>query len=314
MRQRTELEELMVRFLLGELSEQERSRIEERFLSDNVFFEQLLAVEQALIDDHVQGRLSPVENDRLEAMIGSSRVQASELESARSLIDQVLQSNPLPTLRPSRRRSLFSYLYSGPHARQFAVAGLILTAAVAGCLLMWSLHLQNQLRQVEESRRSAESERDQLLREREEEARRNDELGRLLASRGDELERIERELAELQAGSKSEIGISLESDSMSRGGGELKSVRLYPAARRINFRLTVAPVARLQAYDATIRSFDGRKIGNGEVFRARPSGAAIMLAVPATLFVSDDYIITLKGRSDAGESVDLGDFPFRVKR
>ena len=306
----------MVRFLLGELSEEETSRVEERFLGDNLFFEQLLAVEQALIDDHVQGRLSPRENTLFEQMILSSAAQANELEAARSLIDQVIKSKPPPEPRASWWRNPFRALHPVDYTKQLSMAGLLLTALFAGSMTIWTLHLQSRLRQVEAARLSSEARRDELSGEVERQAGRSDELSRQLAAEREERNRIEQALAELQqANSKPEISISLDSNSTSRGGGELKSVGLYPLTRRLTFHLDVEGIDRFQSYGATIRSFEGRQIRNGEIFLARRSGVrSIVLTLPASLFDKDDYILTVKGNQKEGESVDLGDFAFRVRK
>lgn len=47
-------EQSITRFLLGELPEDERQNIEERFFADNSFYEQVLAVQEELADDYVR--------------------------------------------------------------------------------------------------------------------------------------------------------------------------------------------------------------------------------------------------------------------
>ena len=48
-------EERIVQYLLGELSEQERTELEDRAFEDRKVLEEILAVEQDLIDDYVSG-------------------------------------------------------------------------------------------------------------------------------------------------------------------------------------------------------------------------------------------------------------------
>jgi Tfp pilus assembly protein PilN len=54
------------RYLLGELSDEEQSREEERFLTDRDYFERLLLVEDDLMDEYVSGMLSHEERERVE--------------------------------------------------------------------------------------------------------------------------------------------------------------------------------------------------------------------------------------------------------
>ena len=47
------------RYLLGEMSESERSAFEEKYFADARVFEQVLQTEQELVDSYARGQLSP---------------------------------------------------------------------------------------------------------------------------------------------------------------------------------------------------------------------------------------------------------------
>src|SRR5712691_6045547 len=64
MKNRTREEELMVEYLLGGLSEEEQVEIEQRFLKDPAYFEQLQALEAELNDDYVRGELGARDQER----------------------------------------------------------------------------------------------------------------------------------------------------------------------------------------------------------------------------------------------------------
>src|SRR5262245_14345184 len=66
MDERTETERQLMRYLLGELSEEEKTRLEERFFAEDDYFAELLAVEDDLIDEYVQDALSPRERALFE--------------------------------------------------------------------------------------------------------------------------------------------------------------------------------------------------------------------------------------------------------
>lgn len=89
----------MVRYLLGELTEEERITIEERFFTDYSYFEELLSVEGALFDDYLAGELSDREVERIRKNLLASRFQVQELETTRDLIETARQ---LP-LRPEEQ-------------------------------------------------------------------------------------------------------------------------------------------------------------------------------------------------------------------
>jgi hypothetical protein len=59
-------EGLIRRYLLGLLEQQEQRQLEERLLSDNDYFEELLITEDELIDDYLEGALPEREREKFE--------------------------------------------------------------------------------------------------------------------------------------------------------------------------------------------------------------------------------------------------------
>jgi hypothetical protein len=96
---KTKHEELMARYLLGELAEEERITIEERFFTDYDYFEELLSVEGTLLDDYLAGKLSDSQVERIRGNLLASRFQLQELELNRDVIETARQ---LP-LRPEEK-------------------------------------------------------------------------------------------------------------------------------------------------------------------------------------------------------------------
>jgi hypothetical protein len=76
----------MVRYLFGELSEEKHTKVEKRFLTDNRYFERLCSVEDALIDDYVQGTLSDKACKKIEGFLFCSPCLALEIDFVRGLI------------------------------------------------------------------------------------------------------------------------------------------------------------------------------------------------------------------------------------
>src|SRR5262245_42673804 len=59
-------EKMLIRYLLGELSEAEQLNLEERFFTDDEFYAQLLACEDELRYDYARGTLSKSERQLFE--------------------------------------------------------------------------------------------------------------------------------------------------------------------------------------------------------------------------------------------------------
>jgi anti-sigma-K factor RskA len=64
---RTSDETLMRRYLLGDLPQEERGSIEDRYLADDEVFEALVATENDLIDAYARGGLADDERRKFEA-------------------------------------------------------------------------------------------------------------------------------------------------------------------------------------------------------------------------------------------------------
>jgi hypothetical protein len=80
-------EELMRRFLLGEVSPAERERVEQRFIDDPDFFDALCGLEQELIVSHLRGELPEPLRSRFDARAAASESLRREIEQTAALTD-----------------------------------------------------------------------------------------------------------------------------------------------------------------------------------------------------------------------------------
>ena len=85
MREVTDQDRLMRRFLLDRLDLQERERMEEQFLIDGSFKEQLLIAEEALIEDYLDNFLDDDERVQFDSVFLSSPQQREKLAIAKAI-------------------------------------------------------------------------------------------------------------------------------------------------------------------------------------------------------------------------------------
>lgn len=99
--------EQILAYLLGELSSEERAAIEREVLTDDVVYEQVLAVEDDLAYEYVQGHLTPEQRANFERTIGATERGRAKLRFARSLLN-VLRAGqaPVPGSRPGKWASI----------------------------------------------------------------------------------------------------------------------------------------------------------------------------------------------------------------
>src|SRR2546430_7925764 len=80
-----EIQDQIRRYLLGELDDRTREKVEQRLLSDGEMFEELLVAEDEIIDDYAGGRLDPEERADLEAHFLATPERQQKVRFARAL-------------------------------------------------------------------------------------------------------------------------------------------------------------------------------------------------------------------------------------
>jgi anti-sigma-K factor RskA len=83
---RARREQLMVRYLLGQMSADERADFETAYLNEDDVFQELVALENDLVDRYVLGDLSPAHRKQLEHSLQNNPARREAVETARSLL------------------------------------------------------------------------------------------------------------------------------------------------------------------------------------------------------------------------------------
>ncbi|MDQ3818242.1 MAG: CHAT domain-containing protein [Acidobacteriota bacterium] len=143
MNQHQEDQRSLKSYLLGELSQEEARRLlEERILTDDAFFEELLIAEDELIDDYLKNALTDEEKSRFEDHFLLTEERRRKLKFARALKKYVSEETfeatekaPAIVLKPQHTSRLSAFFGSPLRA---VAAVLILAALGAG---FWRLFL-----------------------------------------------------------------------------------------------------------------------------------------------------------------------------
>jgi len=308
---------LIVRYLLDDLPEEERLRFEDDYLSDHRLFEMMQAVEEEMIEDYVNDRLS--EPDRAQFKRHYIETATSDrrekVEFARALIAAARVETPKPA--PSWRAGL-------AHPR---IPILSIGSALAAILLLvaasWLFVERSRLRQRLDLAHTEIARREQELQLR---AR---ELQRQVAEQGADNDRLTRELEDTQkqlARLRAESATSPQSSSqlativfppptLGTGSGAeqvliirpgVNSVRLVCRFHSDVFESSRAVVRPAAGGDA-IWDQPGLKLRN-----IAPGRKAVVVNLPAYLFTATkDYTLTLSDTAPTG-TPDKIDYRFRV--
>ena len=141
MREENEDKMLIRRFLLGELSEEERQRVEELLMVDGGYRESVSIVEGELIEDYLEGSLSDHERRRFAERFLSSPALGRKVQVLRAVkryvAVEVASHSPPEVEEPPQRRHTWRQLLEGlmpgaPYVYVAAAVALIIAVVLGG--------------------------------------------------------------------------------------------------------------------------------------------------------------------------------------
>lgn len=299
------------RFLMGELSENERLDVEERFLNDNEFFEEILAAEDALVDQHLLGLLSEEETTRAKFLLESGREQRRNVEFTRELIALLRQSGLSEKPRATTAPISVGRFKNMPRIPYGVSIGLTVIVLFLGS---WIVYLHFKERNTEAKRIAAERSNNETIKDLNQER----EKSRLLAQ---ELERERQErlktedlLVQSLPGQPPKITSLLLTPTTFERESESNIKTLRATTERIRLQLAVNEGAQYDRYSLLITTFSGNKIWSSDSLRANQiRHGKLVVTFPGSLFTYEDYKLELKGLSESGEFMHIADYTFKVR-
>jgi CHAT domain-containing protein len=128
-------QELLIRYLLGELPEGERQQLEERYFADDGLYDELRATERDLIDKYVQGELSRHEREKFERYFLSAPGRRNRLKFAAILNEYNAPAEMQESSDVFRGPVRWEHSFNSPYLK---IAALIIIVVGAG-LGVWRL-------------------------------------------------------------------------------------------------------------------------------------------------------------------------------
>lgn len=310
----TESENLMTRYLLGELSDAEMSALEARYFEEPEVFDQVVAAETQLVDDYGRNRLSPAMRERFERSYMAhperrERMRFGEAFTAR--LDQIEQ----PAFPASRWQSLLSLLGGGRPALRFSMAMAALLITMGGVWLFIELQRSSSSEVVQAPGANVEVRPDpeQNKPEAEPPANREPEVKSLPP--GNTPQPIPSPSPEGKKVSRS-VYLALAVGGVRGNDSGSTPVLVIPSGTtQARLSLTLKENEH-SSYRLSLRTISGTEIARRSI--AKPvwtkNGANLVLTVPSSKFSDGDYVLTLTGVADDGEAEDFSRSLFRVKR
>jgi hypothetical protein len=151
---------LLSRYLLEDIGEEERERLEEDYLADDDLYMRLMVAEDELIAAYVQGELSRRDRAKFEKAYLTNPRRLQKVESTRELLYFFSEKKAQPAPRPGLLTVLRQWQWGGLRPL-YVVVGLLLLAVpcvLSGWLLIERRRMQGALEAARERLRQAESE------------------------------------------------------------------------------------------------------------------------------------------------------------
>jgi len=307
MRSERDDEKLMVQYLLGNLSEEEQVRIEDRAFADAEYLGALEAAEADLIDAYVRGELSPSERLEFERRFLTSSHRRSKVEFARDLVRVTNESkaaqNALLERRPPAWLSLSNLFRGWNPALQFAgVLAVLISVAGASWLLVENRAIRSRVAALETERRNLETRQEQLRRQLTEE---QDRAGKLAA-----------DLQKPPSVSAPLVASLVLLPGLARAETGRAQLALNPSAQLAHIEIVLEPRDDYPRYTSEIRTRSGEEVLiRGNLRRRRSAaGDVVSFDVPTNALDAGEYELTLKGVAGDGRAQDLGYYYFRVQK
>jgi len=314
-RQRTDRERLIVRYLLGEMTDEERARVEERFFLDPDYLEELHALEEELIRDYLQGRLSDRERKGIEVVYLDSPHLSRRVEFSSSLIGHLSRERIAPR---ENRLSLWQSLLASvrlqkPAVRISLAAASIILLVAAPALLVQTVRLSNTLDRAQSERAALKENEQELQRQLDERRLRADRLREQLEREERERGLLEDELVRLKQ-RQSIIASLVISGGSVRGAGAPKKLVIQPEAKLVRLELIVTSLVEYASYAVHLKMVGGDYIPAQSAPRVKrtASGKIVILSLAADLFATADYTLTLAGVGASGAKENVEDYSFSV--
>lgn len=320
-----EQDELSTRYLLGDLTEQERARLEEEYFTDDDAFERLLVAKGELLDAYARGDLSGRERELFEQHFLSTRPRRQRLNEATELIEFSTRA-AATTIRARARRTRTwpSLLPALSHRRApalgFALATVLAVAALGG---LWMFFKLAEPRSAERAANAPPAPEIASERRPESATLPNDNsAGAAVAVRTPPVvpspanhDAPANDAPAKRPPAATRVASVLLTPLLTRGDTGLpNTLNIRPGTSAARLRLALKG-GDYRSYVAVLQTVEGGRVwsGAGRKAEASEAGETVVVNVPAKVFRRKDYIVTLSGVTAGGETKEINEYFLTVR-
>lgn len=307
-----------MRYILGTISEEEKTRLEESYFVDDAEFEEFEIAEDELIDRYVRSELSREESERLEKTLATSprlieRVQFARVMAGR-LAPESAPAAPVETRSPvPEKTSWWQGLFGFPTASRAPAMALsfsvLLLLAGGTTLLVAYLNLREQSRLLAAQQAALEQRQRELDKQAADLKAKTDELASQFQLPSPTPAPSQQPTPETPT--RAVLALTLPAGT-TRSTGSSNSIQLHPETSELQLNLNLRDT-NYSSYRATLTHADRGEITYRRGLRPQVTrrGAVLSLRLPAKQLIAGDYIVSVHGITASG-SEPVDDYTFRV--
>ena len=303
MRSQRNSETSHVKYLLGNLTEEEQVDVEDRAFADADYLSALEATEADLIDAYVRGELSQSDRRSFEFRFLTSAERRRKVEFARALATITSESKTQES-RASRLPFFARGFWRWNSVVQLAAAAAALICIAGGAwLVSENAATRARVAALEAERRGFEA-REQSLRQQ-----LSEEQSRAAALAAQNRQPPEAARAPL-------VASLLLVPGLSRAQTQVEQLVLSPTVQIARIEIELESRDDFPRFRAELRTRRGEEVLSRSNLLRRKSGSgfAVSIDVPASALAAGDYELALKGIAADRTSQDVGYYYFGVQR
>jgi hypothetical protein len=298
---------LIRRYLLGDLPQEERTQLENRYLTDANLFEEVLASENDLIDSYARGELTEADRHKFDAEYLKSTQWRERVEFARALSHVSMSAKQaVATNEISSWKKVWAAFSVQQRMPQWALAAAAIVVVAGGSWLM----VQNQRFRIDLKQALAGQAE---LRGGQETLRQH--IKKIEGNLKDQTRQDQQGTEVTKLETPAEIMLSL-TPGMARGIGESQNTLILPpTAARVRLQLMMDR-DDYASYLAVLRTAEGREV-NRQWLKSQRVGnqRAVVAVLSSDRLRPGDHVLTLLGSNGTpGAEEEAEAYSFRVVR
>lgn len=326
MKQERTTDQLITKYFFGELSDEERRQLEQRYFTDSEFLERMRSIEAELIEDYVGGALPKEAAAKLEAHMLQSPHQQRKLAFTESVLRVAAKQTDASELAAETKRKSFTsplilrrYIFTPAAA---AVAALAITLSFAAWVVFDVSRLRRELGELQKEQaaaRAREQELQAVIAQLQGSKQTNGntpgaQIDSQQSNSADETNAREHRPSQLPPRTSDELSVAtlVLSPNVFRSGQEPpKQVQIQKNTRALQLQL-LYDGADASNYQAVVETADGDELLLKTNLKAKRRGnkQIVKLEIPSNLLTNRTYVLTLRTSS----GTDLSRYTFAVTK